>query len=142
MHHQFVSGVVISITRPGSLFWPLCVSSVCKWCSYFNHMAWLTILASVCHQTVSSVQPQGPAYHSGLFMYHQEVSGVVMSTTRPGSPFWPLCVLSGSKWYGYVNTRPGSPFWPLYVPSDSKWCGSFRHKAWLTILASLCAISM
>ncbi|KIM90125.1 hypothetical protein PILCRDRAFT_172666 [Piloderma croceum F 1598] len=28
------------------------------------------------------------------------------------------------------------------VLSGSKWCGYFNHKAWLTILASLCAISV
>jgi hypothetical protein len=63
-------------------------------------------------------QPQGLAHHPGLFVWHQHVSGVVFSTTRPGSPFWLPC-----------------------VPSASKWCGYFNHKAWLTILASLCAIS-
>ena len=53
------------------------------------------------------------------FVCHQIVSGVVISTTRSGSPFWSLC-----------------------VPSGSKWCGYFNHKAWLTILASFCAISL
>ena len=98
------------------------------------------------------------------FVCHQVVSGVVISTTRPGSPFWPLCVLSACKWCGYFNlqdlahhsghtvchqgvsgvvfstTRPGSPFWPFCVPSGSKWCGYFSHKIWLTILTTLCAI--
>ena len=120
--HQDVSGVVISTTRPGSPFWPLCMPSVCKWCGYFNHKAWLTILASLCAIRMYVVwlfQPQGLAHHSGLFVCHQIVSGVAISTTRPGSPFWPLC-----------------------VPSVCKWCGYFNHKAWLTILASLCAISL
>ena len=131
-----------------TLIWTFSMPLGSKWCGYFNHKAWLTILASVCHQ---------------------RVSGMVISTTRPGSPFWPLCVPSGSKWCGYFNhkawltilaslcaifvchqvvsgvvistTGPGSPFWPLCVPSVCKWCGYFNHKAWLTILASLCAIS-
>ena len=30
----------------------------------------------------------------------------------------------------------------LCVPSACKRCGYFNHKAWLTILASFCAISM
>ena len=53
-----------------------------------------------------------------IFVYHQIVSGVVISTTQSGSPFWSLCVSTACKWYGYFN-----------------------DKAWLTILASMCAIS-
>ena len=77
MCHQFVSGVVISTTRPGSPFWPLCVPSVCKWCGYFNHKAWLTILASLCVIRVWVVwwfKPQDLTQLSGLFLYHQDVS--------------------------------------------------------------------
>src|SRR6202790_223534 len=87
-------------------------------------------------------QPQGLAHHSGLFVCHQRVSGVLISTTRPGSPFWPLSVPSGCKWCAHFNHKAGSPFWPLCVPSACKWCAHFNHKAWLTLLASLCAISM
>src|SRR6202790_4678162 len=119
--HQRVSGVLISTTRPGSPFWPVCVPSASKWCAHFNHKAWLTILASLCaisKYVGCSFQPQGLAHHSGLFVCHQVVSGVLISTTWPGSPFWPFC-----------------------VPSASKWCAHLNHKAWLTILASLCAIS-
>ncbi|KIM73966.1 hypothetical protein PILCRDRAFT_92802 [Piloderma croceum F 1598] len=70
------------------------------WCCYFNH--------------------KGLAHHSAIFVCHQRgVSGVVISTTKPGSPFWHLCVPSG---------RPGSPFWHLCVPSGrSKWC-YFNYK--------------
>ena len=54
----------------------------------------------VSHQSVSAVfQPQGLAHHSGLFVCLQSVSGVAISTTRLGSPFWPLCVPSGCKCY-------------------------------------------
>jgi hypothetical protein len=40
-------------------------------------------------------QPQGLAHHSGIFVCHQDVSFVVISTTKSGSPFWSLCVPSG-----------------------------------------------
>src|ERR1700676_2906419 len=164
--HQRVSGVLISTTRPGSPFWPLsvpsgckwcahfnhkagspfwplCVPSACKWCAHFNHKAWLTLLASLCAismYVVCSFQPQGLAHHSGLFVCHQQVSGVLISTTRPGSPFWPLVCHQGVSGVYISTTRPGSPFWALCVPSACKWCAHFNHKAWLTILASLCAI--
>ena len=118
--HQEVSGVVFSTARPGSPFWPLCEPSACKWL----------------------FQPQGLAHHCGLCVYHQRVSGVVISTTRPGSPLWLLCVPSVGKWCGYFNQQGlAQLFWPLCVPSACKWCGYFNHKAWLTILAFLCAIS-
>ena len=105
--------------------------------------------------------PQCACVH-GLFVGHQGVSGVVISTTRPGSPFWDLCVPPGCKFCGYFNhkvwitllvslcairdvsgvvistTGPGLPSWPLCVPLVCKWCIYFNHKAWLTSLASLC----
>ena len=84
LFHQVVSGVVIPTTRTCSPFCPPCVPSGCKWCCYFNHKAWLTILASVCHQ---------------------EVSGVVISTTSTGSPFCPLCVPSVCKCCCYFNKK-------------------------------------
>ena len=49
--------------------------------------------------------------------HHQEVSSVVISATRFGSPFW-----------------------PIFMPLGGKWCGYLNQKAWLTILASLYAI--
>jgi hypothetical protein len=86
-------------------------------------------------------QPKGLAHHSGLFLSHQYVSGVAISTTRPGSPFWPLFVPLGSKWSGYFNQKSWLTILAFCVPSGCKWYGHFDHKAWLTILASFCAIS-
>ena len=119
--HQYVSGVVISTTRPGSQLWCHCVPSACKWCGYFNHKAWPTILASLCAQGVS---------------------GVVISTTRSGSPLWPLVCHQGVSSVVISTTWPGSPLWPFCVSSVCKWCGYFNHKAWLIIVASLRAIRM
>ena len=118
--------------------WPLCAPSVCKCCGHFNHKAWLTIC--------------------GLYMPHQRVSVVVISTTRPGSPFVAsLCPHQDVGGLVISTTRPGSPFlaslypislyvvwsfqpqfqahylWPLCAPSVCKCCGHFNHKAWLTI---------
>ena len=92
--HQYVSGVVISTTRPGSPFWPVCVPSGCKWCGYFNQMAWLTILASSVCKWCGYFNHKAWLTILASFVCHQVVSGVVISTTRPDSPFWPLCVIS------------------------------------------------
>ena len=59
--------------------WPLCAPSASKWCGHFNHKPWFTIC--------------------GPFVPHQGVSGVVISTSRPGSPF----VASLCPWYYHLN---------------------------------------
>ena len=111
--HKYVSGVVISNPQPSSQFWHPCVSSVCKWCGYFNSKAWLTVLASCVpseskwcsdfnHKAWLTVltslhairlyvvwlfQSSSLAHSSGILVCHQRVSGVVISTKKPGSWF-------------------------------------------------------
>jgi hypothetical protein len=58
-------------------------------------------------------QPQGLAHHSSLFVCHQHVSGVAISTTRPGSPFWPFVCHQDVSGVVISTTRPGLPFLPL-----------------------------
>ena len=59
----------------------------------------LNFLYAIRKYVVWLFQPQGLAHHSGLFVCHQDVSGVAISTTSPGLPFWPHCVPSGCKCY-------------------------------------------
>ena len=94
--------------------WPLCAPSACKWCGHCNHKAWLTIC--------------------DLFVPHQYVSGMVISTTRPDTLFMPcLCLISWSVVWSFQPQGLAHHVWPLCAPSDCKWCGHFNHKAWLTI---------
>src|SRR5580698_3595235 len=92
------------------------------WSSSSKDMCCLTILASLCAislYVVSFLQGHVLPHNFGLFVCHQSVCALLPSRTCAASQFWLHC-----------------------VPSDCMWSPSLKHKCFLTILASLCAISM
>ena len=94
--------------------WPLCAPSGCKWHDHFNCKAWLTIC--------------------DLFVPHQYVSGMVISTTRPDTLFMPcLCLISWSVVWSFQPQGLAHHVWPLFTPSGCKWRCHFNNRVWLTI---------